>query len=122
MGPGGPTGIFGRPFGRLPGFQGNQGFIGGNYGGFAGNHYPQQGLNQFGAGGFPFQGGFDGGHNGINPQFGNGGGGGFNPYFQGNSFGGAYPSYGYGGQQPFYDSTSKNGAVGNKKKVEKSAE
>lgn len=96
VGPGGPTGIIGRP--RFP----HQGF-----GNFQGS-YPGQ---QFGFGQQQF--GFDGQHNGlgpynqIGPQYpGAFPGGAFNPQFSGGPY-----------QGPQFDSTNKNSAV---KKIEKS--
>lgn len=122
VGPGGPTGVLGRPYGRFP--------YAGGAGGFGG--YPNQ---QFGGGGhFPGQqfGNFEGQHNGIgfNPAFA-GGAGNFNPAFGGGAgFGGPFnqqfgpaqfPGAGLGqGQRPFYDSTNQNSAI--KNKIEKSVE
>ena len=95
VGPGGPTGVFGRP--RYP-----QHFGGGGFG------YPQQFP------GYPNQFGFDGQHNNI----------GINPYNQG-VFGSPYNQQFAGGNGQFYgggplfDTQSKNSAV---KNIEKSAE
>ncbi|KAG5673411.1 hypothetical protein PVAND_003463 [Polypedilum vanderplanki] len=84
VGPGGPTGIFGRP--RYP-----------HYGGSFG--YPQQ-FGHFGS--------FDGQHNNIGPYNPAAAGGFANPYNQ--QFGGGQF---YGGG-PLYDSQSKNSALKNK--------
>jgi hypothetical protein len=114
VGPGGPTGIIGRP-----GFSPYQGGAGGGYpgGGFSHPGYPPR---------QPF--GFEGQHNGIgggqfNPAFAGGGGGfgqGINPY--GGGLGGGINPYNqqFGGNPygPYYDSQGKNSAV---KKIEKSA-
>ncbi|CAH1729686.1 unnamed protein product [Chironomus riparius] len=121
VGPGGPTGIIGRP-----GFSPYQG---GGYPGVGGG-YPQQG-GYSGHPGYPPRQpfGFEGQHNSLGAQHNGFGGGQFNPAFAGSGgFGGGNP---YGGginpynQQfgsspygPYYDSQGKNSAV---KKVEKSA-
>lgn len=79
VGPGGPTGLYGRP----PNYYGPNQFGNGGYGGFGG-------LGGNGIGGAPFNNGFNGnngfnnnygpGFNGIGPGVGGGGGpGGFGP-------------------------------------------
>lgn len=66
VGPGGPTGIIGRPYGGLNNFNQQGGF--GNYPGVGFSLGPQGGH------------GFDGQHNGIGPQF---GGSPYSPQFGG---------------------------------------
>lgn len=105
VGPGGPTGIIGRP--RYPHFQGGYPGGPGGYPHFGGG-YPQQ----------PY--GFEGQHNGLgnglfNPALG-GGYGGIDPYNQQYPFN---PQFGGGPYGPQYDTQGKNSAV--KNKVEKSA-
>lgn len=120
VGPGGPTGIIGRP-----GFSPYQG------GGYPGGSYPGGGYLGGGGGlthpGYPPRQpfGFEGQHNSLgggqfNPAFAGGAGGfggGINPYSGGIN---PYNQQQFGGNPygPYYDSQGKNSAV---KKVEKSA-
>ena len=106
VGPGGPTGVIGRPYG-------------GSFGGY-GNQYPQQfgGHPGAGYGNGPGFGGFDGLNNGIGGgPYGWGG----SPYGGNNQFDGSpYNQFrGQGGfQRPLFDSAQQNSPV---KKIEKSA-
>lgn len=112
VGPGGPTGILGRPRnpyypGGYPGGVGYPHFGGPQYGGFEGQH---NGLG----------GGFGGGS--FNPAFsggGGGGGGGFGPHIDPyqNSYNQQFGGGPYGPYGPYYDDQGKNSAV--KNKVEK---
>lgn len=113
VGPGGPTGIIGRPpfGGGYYGGQGNYpgaGFGGGFPGAGFGGGFPGAGFG----GGFPGGVGFDGHNNGIggSPY---GGKPGISPYNP--QFGNGYGPF----QRPFLDSTSNNNSQD--KKVEKSA-
>jgi hypothetical protein len=117
VGPGGPTGVFGR-YPQYPGIGYQQQYpsIGGQQYPGAGHQYP----GQFGAfgGQYPFS-GFEGQHNAIGP-YGNQG-------FPGNQQFGGQPGIFGGGNQgflggPFYDSTSRNNKNLSVKKVEKSNE
>ena len=125
VGPGGPTGIIGRP-GFSP-YQGAGGYPGGGY-----SQHPGSGYSQHPGSGYsqhpgypprqPF--GFEGQHNSLgggqfNPAFGGGPGGfgqGINPY--GGSINPYNQQFGGNPYGPYYDSQGKNSAV---KKVEKSA-
>lgn len=108
VGPGGPTGIIGRPYRGYPG-QGQA--YPGQFGGFQGSHgagaYPG---GYPGAGGFGFgpqagYSGFEGQHNGIGGQFGR-------PFGQQGGFVGGFPG-------PLFDpAVTKNAQLN---KVEKSA-
>jgi hypothetical protein len=133
VGPGGPTGMIGRPYGFGNGFNGISGGHGGQFhgaglgiGGGYGGQFPGAGHGGGYGGQFPGAGlGIGGGYGGQFPGAGIGIGGGFNGGFNNQGFGGiggdGFPQGGGGGL--FHDSTNNNqNKQQNFKRVEKSIE